>query len=444
MRNGFKRLSYGLVLVGGAALGVPATYAQEVNCANEFRSGKLYFSQKLYNKAVDRFALAVKTCPDKAEYRARYAMALGQLGEAKLAVMEASGDVENNKTDVDSALAMYKLAGSEFDASLKVDSSKQNVKFVKENRLYYWVNRYNAGTKLASEDKHAAAAVEFELARVLDPKEIKAYRQGVVVLVNQGRMGEAQALIRTGLTVAPGDSVLTDYQKRVGADEAQALIDEAEKPETTPEKAIQLASRADSLLTESLKGDPKNANLHFDRGLARMTLGTATKDTTQSAAIFSQAADDFEEARKLVPAATNAEFYQSALYNEIQASMNANKLDESIELIREYLGLDFKDPSIWKSYAQALFLDGDQKTGAIALIVSNSIGKGSGVPVPDAVKNAGEDQKKALVDRGEPALVYAYTTDMGGKTVSVESWLWSVKKKANVYYLGKDNGEVGW
>ena len=34
MRIGFKRL-FGLVLVGGAALGVPATYAQEVERATQ-------------------------------------------------------------------------------------------------------------------------------------------------------------------------------------------------------------------------------------------------------------------------------------------------------------------------------------------------------------------------------------------------------------------------
>ncbi|HET9234012.1 MAG TPA: hypothetical protein VFP10_07740, partial [Candidatus Eisenbacteria bacterium] len=66
------------------------------------------------------------------------------------------------------------------------------------------------------------------------------------------------------------------------------------------------------------------------------------------------------------------------------------------------------------------------------------------VPPQDAKNNAREDQTKALGERGDPTLVYAYTEDMGGKTVSIESWIWSDKKKANVYYLGKDNGEVGW
>jgi len=33
---------------------------------------------------------------------------------------------------------------------------------------------------------------------------------------------------------------------------------------------------------------------------------------------------------------------------------------------------------------------------------------------------------------------------MAGKIVSVECWIWHAKKKASVYYLGKDNGEVRW
>ena len=60
----------GLVTAVGASVLPRFTSAQEVNCANEFRSGKLYFAQKIYRKAVGHFALAVKTCPDKAEYRA--------------------------------------------------------------------------------------------------------------------------------------------------------------------------------------------------------------------------------------------------------------------------------------------------------------------------------------------------------------------------------------
>ena len=444
VRFGSKWLSFGLVLAGGTSLGASVAVAQEVNCANEFRSGKLYFSEKVYAKAVDRFALAVKTCPDKAEYRARYAIALAQLGQEKLAVVETTGDVAGHKADVDSVIAMYQLAGSEFDASLKTDNSKQNQKLVRENRMHFWVNRYNEGTKLAGENRNEAAALEFELSRMLDPNEIKAYQQGVVVLVNQGKVKEAQALIESGLAKAPNDSVLTSLQKRVGAVEAQRLLKQAEDSSTDPAKANELARRADSLLTHSIKDNPKNANLYFDRGLARMTRATTTKDSAQAAGIYGQAADDFEEARKLVPAATDSSFHQSALYNEIQSWMNANKIDESIELIMEYLSIDLDDASVWKFYAQALLLSGDKKTGAIALIISNSMTTGSPVTIEDAVKNAGEDQKKALTDRGQPSLVYAYTADMAGKIVSVECWLWHAKKKASVYYLGKDNGEVRW
>ena len=68
---------WGVALAVTVALGslAPAAVAEE-NCANEFRSGKLYFSQQVFDKAVDRFANSVRICPDKGEYRARYAMAL--------------------------------------------------------------------------------------------------------------------------------------------------------------------------------------------------------------------------------------------------------------------------------------------------------------------------------------------------------------------------------
>lgn len=447
MRFGSTMAVLGLVLATGASL-LPArlTSAQEVNCANEFRSGKLYFAQKITRKAVDHFAISVKACPDKAEYRARYAMALAQLGEEKLKIVEDTGDVAGSKADVDSVLDMYKLAGSEFDASLKADPSKQNVKFVKENRKHFWVARYNEGIKLSKEEKNDAAVVEFKLARSIDPTEIKPYEQGAFVLINQGNKSEAAALISEGLAIAPNDTTLLKLREQVGASEARDLVKKAEEPTTTPEEAAQLCARADSLYTAKLKTDEKDSNTYFDRGLSRLTwaAAVASKDSVQSVAIYGKAAEDFHKARELVPASTDTAFYQSSLYNDIQASMNAGNVSKAVDMVKEYMNYDCKDGGMWKTYAQALYLNKDQQKGAVALIISNSMSKGSEVPMADAVKNAKEDAQKALSDRGNPTAAYAYTEDMGGKSMSIESWIWCNKKKANVYYLGKDNGEVSW
>jgi len=450
VRFGSTLAVLGLVMATGATVVLPRfTSAQEVNCANEFRSGKLYFAQKIYRKAVDHFAISVKACPDKAEYRARYAMALAQLGEDKLKVVEATGDVAGNQADVDSVLDMFKLAGSEFDASLKADPSKQNVKFVNENRQHFWVARYNEGIKLSGEEKHDAASMEFDLARRINQTEIKAYKQGVVSLINQGKKTEAAALIGAGLAIAPNDSTLLKYREQLGADEAGDIIKQLEDASTTPEQAGPLCSKADSLYTAKIDANPKDpnvANTYFDRGLGRLTCAAviAAKDSAQSVAIYAKAAEDFHKSRELKPASTDANFYQSALYNEIQASMNAGDVGKALDMIKEYLNYDCKDGGMWKSYAQALYLKGEQQKGAVALIISNAMSKGNEVPLADATKGATEDTKKALDERGNPTHVYAYTQDMGGKTMSIEVWSWCDKKKANVYYLGKDNGEVSW
>ena len=448
MRFGSTLAVLGLVMATGASLIVPARLAsaQEVNCANEFRSAKLYFAQKITRKAVDHFALSVKACPDKAEYRARYAMAIAQLGEEKLKVVEATGDVAGNKADVDSVLDMYKTAGTEFDASLKSDSSKQNVKFVAENRKHFWVARYNEGIKLAQEEKHEAAAMEFDLARRIDPTELKAYKQGAVSLINAGKKSDAAALIRQGLAIAPNDTSLTSMQNKVGADEARDLIKQAEDSGTKPEDAARLCAQADSLYSAKLKADEKDANAYFDRGLGRLTwaAAVAAKDSVQSMAIYAKASEDFHKARGLVPATTDSTFYQSSLYNEIQASMNAGDVGKAVDMVKEYMTYDCKDAGMWKTYAQALYLNKEQQKGAVALIISNAMSKGSEVPGADLSKNATEDAKKALDERGQPTHGYAYTEDMGGKTMSIETWVWCNKKKANVYYLGKDNGEVTW
>ena len=401
MRFGSTLAALGLVMATGASLVVPArlTSAQEVNCANEFRSAKLYFAQKIFRKSVDHFAISVKACPDKAEYRARYAMALGQLGEEKLKVVEATGDVAGNQADVDSVLDMYKTAGTEFDASLKSDSSKQNVKFVAENRKHFWVARYNEGIKLSQEEKHDAAAMEFQLARSVDPTDVKAWKQGAISLVNQGKKSEAAALIRQAQTqFSFNDSTLDNLLKRVGADEARDLIKQAEDSGTTPEQAAVLCARADSLYSAKISADDKDANTYFDRGLGRLTwaAAVAAKDSAQSVGIYGKAAEDFHKAKGLTPASTDSAFYQSALYNEIQASMNAGDVDKAVDMVKEYMNYDCKDAGMWKTYAQALYLNKDQQKGAVALIISNAMSKGNEVPGADLSKNATEDAKKAL------------------------------------------------
>jgi predicted Zn-dependent protease len=446
VRFGSTLAVLGLVMATGASVVLPRlTSAQEVNCANEFRSGKLYFAQKIYRKAVDHLGAAVKACPDKAEYRARYAIALAQLGEDKLKVIEATGDVAGNKADVDSVVDMYKTAGSEFDASLKADASKPNVKFVNDNRKHFWVARYNEGIKLSQEQKADAAVLEFKLARYIDPSDIKAHTQGAIELINQGNQAEAAALINEGLAIAPNDTTLARLKEKVGADEARNLVKKAEAS-TNPEEAAALCARADSLYSAKLAVHPKEANTYFDRGLERLTraAAVASKDSAQSVGVYGTAAEDFHKARELVPATSDSAFYQSALYNEIQATMNAGEVDKAEDMIREYMKYDCKDAGMWKTYAAALYLNKDQQKGAVALIISSAMSKGNEVPIADAIKNAQEDAKKASADRGNPTHVYAYTEDMGGKTMSIEVWTWCDKEKANVYYLGKDNGEVDW
>ena len=124
--------------------------------------------------------------------------------------------------------------------------------------------------------------------------------------------------------------------------------------------------------------------------------------------------------------------------------MNAGDVGKAVDMVKEYMTYDCKDAGMWKTYAQALYLNKEQQKGAVALIISNAMSKGSEVPGADLSKNATEDAKKALDERGQPTHGYAYTEDMGGKTMSIETWVWCNKKKANVYYLGKDNGEVTW
>jgi predicted Zn-dependent protease len=435
-------LGLGLAL-GASLFSAGPTLAQELNCANEFRSGKLYFSQSLWDKAVERFALSVKGCPDKAEYRARYAMAVAQYAGIQIETVELTGDLEGNRAVVDSVLGMYRLAGSEFDAALAAEDTKKNKKFVSENRYYFWVARYNQGLKLMKEEKHAAADLDFQLSRLVDPSDTKAYSQGAIALITLDRKGDAAALVQEGLARAPEDSTLNGLLETLYLDTALELTRASEETKD-PAKATEAESYYNQVLERRGGAD---ANVLFDRGVSRLAKGSALASAAggesipaDAAEAFRAAAADFHQAGEIIPLAEDPEFYKSALYNEAQATLSAGDLDPAVGVFKQYLALDCRDKAIWQLLAQALVQKGDVKSATSALMVSKSLANQE-VAVADAVKNAQGDAA-AQGELGDPESVYSYQESGSGNQIT--TWFWCQKRKAMSFILGSKQGEMTW
>lgn len=443
MRRLEKVFLFSLVGVAALSLADPAGADDRINCANEFRSGKLYFSQKIYKKAVDRFAVAAETCPEKAEYRARYAMALAQYAGDRLVYLPTIPAGEERTATMDSVTTMFALAGAEWDSSLARDDSKKNQKFVRENRQHYWVEHYNHGINLYNDNKYEMAELEFRISRMLDPDNIKSFREGATALIALGEKTEAAKLVQDGLKIDPEDEKLNKLLESIYIDAANDLVEASEKDKSADE-----ADKAIGYLNEVLeRRDGQDANLLFKRGVAYMAKGAAEAsdesggDAGAGAESYRKAADSFGEAADMIPASEDPDFHLAALYNRLQSEMNANDFEAAVVTLKAYLEQDPKDPSVWQTWA-VCYSNQDNSDGAVAaLMVSKSLA-GSEIPVKDAVANAKADETSSLKELGDPAFVYTYQEVGSGNQIN--TWFWPDKKVARSFILGVKNGEMKW
>ncbi len=435
-------------LVASVSLVHPAL-AQKVNCANEFRSGKLYFSQKVYDKAVEHFAASVEACPDKGEYRARYAMALAQrASEVEDQALTTASTKEEQNQLLQSAIDMYTKAGAEFDSSLVYDDGKKNQKFVRENRQHYWVDHYNQGLQFATDGKYDRAARQLMIARLIDPNDSRAYTQGAVVLIKADRKTEAADLVQQGLTVDPQNEELNKLLQSIFVDAARKLIDQVRETESGAAATAKADSALDYLnMVQEKRGE--DPNVYFDRGLANLELGSviARGDTgevvsPEAKARFVEAAKDFGKAAEMVPAeGENRDFHVNALFNRMQALLNAQEYDEALAAVRQYLALEPTDAVAWQSLAQVMVQRADQEGTVNALVVSKSLA-GNKIEVDQAVANAQKEEKDAVAANGNPDAVYTFQEQGSGDQIN--TWFWFGKKLAMSFKLGLETGRVTW
>jgi tetratricopeptide (TPR) repeat protein len=442
-------------LVAAAALAVltlPA--AGEQNCANDFRSGKLYFAQKVYDKSVSYFKSSVELCPDKAEYRARYAIALAQYGSERM-LNEYAGAVGQEPLLAE-ILSLFATSGAEFDSALAVDpKDKSNKKFTNENRQHFWVDHYNRGLKFAKDGKFDAASVEFHVARLIDPHESRAYQQGAVALINSDHKQAAAELVREGLALDPENAGLKKLLDSIYVDAANGLIDAADRLVrdtpygTVAQAAADTARAAREYLDKVLVSRPDDPTLYFDMGLSYLTEGGAlargdTGEGVSPAAqeSFRKAAGAFAKAAELAPPdGDTRDTHLNSLFNEIQAHLNAEDLDDAKRVVGQYLSLAPTDPAIWQFLAQVLAKQGDQEHTVMALVVSKSIA-GKELPVAEAQGMAIKEELETSQQMGAPDAVYTYQETESGNQIN--AWLWYAKKTAIAFKLGLRVGEYTW
>jgi tetratricopeptide (TPR) repeat protein len=456
-----------LSLVAASLVWSGTLHAQKVNCANEFRSGKLYFSQNIFDKAVDRFAVAVEVCPEKSEYRARYAIALAQFASERLVYIPTLED-DPKAALTDSVETMFAMAGSEFDSAMaQEDANKKIQKLVRESRKHFWVDRYNRGIKLNEDKDFPLADLNFRLARLVDASDPRAFSQGAIALIQMGDKTAAADLVQQGLELFADDEKLNSLQKSIFLDAAEELTKAGEK-----EKSLEKADEALKYLAQvEAKLDAPDADLLFKKGLAQMAAGGALgkpagdtpPDTAESVARYREAAESFVEAAKLIPFSPdpvkdpvkeeervgNNDFHLACQFNRIQSLWYAEDWDGTIAAIKGYIGLKYDDAAIWTIWTYCLQTQKKSDQAAAAIMVSKSLPAspnskdpgGTEISVEDARKNAKEDAAAALKELGPPDHDYSYQTADG---YQVDTWFWLAKRLAMSFVLGVKNGEMAW
>jgi tetratricopeptide (TPR) repeat protein len=437
-----------LVALAALVLAPRMTAAQSTTCADEFRSGKLYFQQQLNEKSVERFAAAVAGCPDKGEYHARYAMALCQRGDELLNQAFTKADTrEAREALLEEARRHYRLAGAAFDTAAVVEPKKSLLKFVRENRDHYWVDHYNRALEFLKDDaKIAVADVEFGIARLIAPLNPKAYSQGAVARVKLEDRDGAMALVKQGLAIAPEDKQLNELLETLYQSAAEDYIQRAQENKD-PAKAAEGEALVDKLLER--RGE--DGNLYFLRAILRTTRGAAhmagnpaQEDSARMA--FRGAAEDFAKAAALIPPDKDQGFHQDALFNQIQALVSAGEYDPAMKVISTYLSLNYAEATIWKFMSLCLLEKGEQNQGVAALMVSKSIEGGVIADSPEKVKmtveGAIDDAAASLSQQGPPEFVYGYQEQSSGN--QIQTWFWPAKRTVMSFILGKKNGELTW
>lgn len=422
-------------------LAAPA-FAQEINCANEFRSGKLYFDQAkkdpiLYEKAVGRFQVAAEACPDNWEFRARYAMALCGLGRYYLDQVPVP-TLDSPDTLVTRALEFYAKAGEEFNAALECpDAKKKTEKFVADNRGHYWANNYNEAIELQEDDNLLAAEFRFHVARLIDPNDLRAIGSEAIVKVQLEKVNEAMELVENGLAKNPDDERLHQIKDSIMLDVAR------EQSETgyTEQDCAKLAD-AIAMYDELLAQAADDVNLLFERGLALLNASNLSCNEAQKVALATRSAEDFGNAAGLIaPEGDDRQFHLDCKFNQMQALAASEDMAGALKVNEDYLCLEPLDPLGWELLATTKIGADDQAGAVSALMMAKSLATDE-VPVNDAVAAAKADSKAALDAMGSPDQVWSYQEASSGN--QIQTWVWSAQKKAMSFILGQKQGEVTW
>ncbi len=348
-------------------------------------------------------------------------------------------------------------AGRAFKKALDGLAAKGDKKLQqwKDNRQGYWVRYYNDGInkmKAAQElypemglkpkdssdaevrmfndarAKYASAIESFVKARLLKPEDPVAYLSMGQAHQFLGDFDAAEATFKSGLEVAPGDTLLTGSMLNLRKNKALKLTNEKRYDEAV------------AFYTELLVAEPTNADLLLGLGNAYFEMAGAAADTTKKR-LFRSAGEAWARAGAVRPAEfdlaynagvalqnggeavkAEAQFRRALALNPDDADVvralgtcliEQGKFDEAVALIHKAILKDPKKPELHQRLGMAYDRGGNKAKSQEEAMVFLALR--SGKPVADAAAAAAAATAPAEVNTlkaaGKPDQILEWRSD---------------------------------
>lgn len=443
-----------------------------------FMSGKLYWNQKVYEKAEREFAAAVVGDTTNAEYRTFWGTSLSQVAIGQLEATASISDPEARRAAIQAVAPMLAEAAHQFDLAAMMDPKKQAAA-ADDNRQHYWVDIYKQGLALAELKLYEDAREVFKLTNIIDPKDPSglfqvayANRQmgNTVLAVAEAKKAKEMAQIRIAelgdcsqfkstnakkgcrTKVENMNKIIKNVDSFTRSNNVKLAEEALTRSRNAADPAGTRAAYAEAIgyFEAALEQDPSLDGVRFD--LANTHFMTAEsfeseKDKPSAKASYLEAAEIF---KVLADAdSVDSETKLLSLYNGASALYSAEDFVGAGPLFQRYIDQKPREVPAWQLAGICHLEQGKRLDAMSYLSMGSALGNKSTVTsVEESVGTTtnlyhGSAAAKILAELGNPEDVRSYTDkDNGGRIVT--TWIWWSKGQARHYVNGEEIGRVNF
>jgi len=426
-----SNLAWALFL--GVAVGLAGHVVGCSKASQPYQSGRLYFAQKLYDKAAEQFEIAIKEDPEN--------------GKSYLELAKCYAEMDENEK-----------AGENF--RLALEKAPELKKEVQEVIQHYRADHYNHGVELMKEKSYGDAISEFIQASYLDSGDPNQYINIGVCYSELGQMDLAVQYYEKALALSPEDemargNLVASFVKQAGKFREEK---DYERAIEFYEKVLELYLNDESLdvntataadLMKRVKGDKKGTGYLFDMAIAYLDLAEAKKDD----AALKRANEIFGAMYEANPADDDALYYYA------YGKMVAKEYEEAISAFGQLLDRSPREPTYYMNMATAYVKGGGtdkdmQMKGVLYFALARALGSDDNKIEKSEFKKASalekriqkmygssKDMKKVIDEMGVPEDIYAYQEEGGS---NVEAWFYWTRGEDVVFTNGYETGKISF